>query len=100
MAGEAPPLYLAPGVAKRGREQVVEIVVGALTPLVGATMARSSTQGLCAKHGLSGPALDARQLDALVAALEPGLNVFVGRDRARAVLASIRRAVDGLPEGA
>jgi hypothetical protein len=86
-------------VPRHARAKVVDVVVGALTPLVGATMAKASTLGLCSKHGLEGPDLDPQQVEALVLAIEPGLAVFAGRARARAVLATIRRAVAELPEG-
>lgn len=70
-----------------------ETVVRALAPLVGPNMARAAARGQCEKLGLDAERLSPAGLARLVDALEPGLHVFVGRERAAGALAPIRRAL-------
>ncbi|MGZ3418886.1 MAG: hypothetical protein ACXVEE_13525 [Polyangiales bacterium] len=90
---------MASVVTTGGRDQILEIVVRELSPLVGPAMAQASVNGLCTKLGLAASHVDAPQIEALLGAIEPGLNVFVGRAKARDAMAKIRRRVDEAKEG-
>lgn len=81
-----------------GRERLLAIIVRELSPLVGPMMAQASVNGMCAKLGLA-PQVDAPQIEALLSAIEPGLNVFVGRTKARDAITKIRRGLDAAAEG-
>ncbi|MGZ3474758.1 MAG: hypothetical protein ACXWUG_11090 [Polyangiales bacterium] len=89
---------MASVVTTGGRDQILEIVVRELSPLVGPAMAQASVNGLCTKLGLASH-VDAPQIEALLGAIEPGLNVFVGRAKARDAMAKIRRRVNEAKEG-
>ena len=80
MAGRAP------------RRAAADIVVSALAPYVGENMARASVSGHLYKLGL-GRELDGDGLDRLLAAIAPGLGVFVGRERTKQLTEEIRAAV-------
>jgi hypothetical protein len=71
---------------------VMDVVVRALTPYVGANMAGAIARGHCEKLGIRGAVIDDAHLDALTDALRPGLNVFVGRDTTERVIARVRAA--------
>jgi hypothetical protein len=70
----------------------LDVVVAALAPYLGTNMARAAVNGHQKKLGLS-PALEGDELEKLLAAITPGLGVFVGRDKTREVADEIRRAV-------
>ena len=76
------------------REHVLAIVVHALSPYVGATMAGASVRGLCQKLALEGARLDRSQVEKLIDALAPGVHVFVGKEKARALVHEIWTALD------
>lgn len=71
-------------------ETAFDIVVRALTPCLGANMARSIARGQWDKLGIVGDALSSTQLAQLTEALRPGLNVFVGRGNTEQVLAQLQ----------
>ena len=75
------------------KEQALAIVVRALSPYVGPTMAGASVRGLCEKLGLDVDHLPPEHLEQLLEAIAPGLDVYVGREKARAVVSAIRVAV-------
>ena len=77
-------------------EPALAIVVRALSPYIGPTMASASVRGLCEKHGLDTAKLHGAHLDKLLDALAPGLDVYVGKETARKVVAEIRAAVGAL----
>jgi hypothetical protein len=81
-------------VAGDARERVLAAIVAALGPFVGANMVRSAVRMHAAKLGL-GPysAWDAADVDRLLAALAPGLYVFVGRNKTAQALDEIRSAL-------
>jgi len=72
----------------------IDAVVKVLGPQIGDTMARSATEAHCQKLGL-GPSspLTPEQLESLLGKLGGGLNIFLGRDRARAAIDEVRRAL-------
>ena len=69
------------------------MIVEVMAPYIGDTMARSATLAHCRKLGI-GETLSPTDLDALLARLGSGLNIFLGRDRSAAVLAETRRALE------
>jgi hypothetical protein len=65
-----------------------------MTPYIGSTMARSATEVHCQKLGIAPDAdMSPEQLEALLGKLSGGLNVFLGRDKAAAVVADVRSAL-------
>jgi len=73
----------------------VEHIIAGLTPYIGAHMARSAAQAHCRKLGLDGTDLSAEQVEKLVARLETGLHVFIGREKTALVMAGIRERLVG-----
>jgi hypothetical protein len=72
---------------------VVEAIVRVMAPYIGETMARSATEAHCQKLGIAGGAPSPEQIEALLGKLGGGLNIFVGREKAAAVVAEARRAL-------
>jgi len=83
-----------------GTTETVDAVVRVLAPYIGETMARSATEAHCQKLGIaaSGP-VPPDQLELLLGKLGGGLNIFLGRDKAGAVIGEVRQALNAL-EGA
>jgi hypothetical protein len=81
--------------------ETVAAVVKVLGPHIGETMARSATEAHCQKLGIAadGSPVSRDQLDALLAKLGGGLNIFLGRDKAASVIGDVRQALAAL-EGA
>jgi hypothetical protein len=75
------------------KTEVLDALAAVLSPYLGQTMARASAQTHCEKLGVRGDTISAPEVDALVAKLASGLNVFVGRERAVGVLDEMRKAV-------
>ena len=71
------------------RERVITIVVSAISPYVGATMAGASVRGFCNRLGLDALVLDHAQVTRLLDALAPGLDVYVGKEKAAIVVREI-----------
>ena len=71
----------------------VKEIVRAITPLIGENMARSAAKLHCEKLGIGDADVTHEQLSMLIARLESGLNVFIGRDRASSVMAGVREAL-------
>jgi hypothetical protein len=81
-------------MAQEPARSAVHVVVEVLAPYLGGNMARAAVRGQASKLGLS-PTLDGSDLDRLLEALAPGLAVFVGREKTRALTAEILRLVRG-----
>jgi hypothetical protein len=75
------------------KTQVLDALAAVLSPYLGDTMARASARTHCDKLAIDGEDISAAQADALLGKLSSGLNVFIGRERAAAVLEEMRRAV-------
>jgi hypothetical protein len=73
--------------------QAVDVVVGVMSPYIGETMARSATQAHCQKLGIGDGAVSPEQVETLLAKLAGGLNIFLGREKAAAVVAEARGAL-------
>jgi hypothetical protein len=71
-------------------EQMVQEIVAAVAPFIGENMARSATRVHCEKLGISEPTMTPQQLDVLITKLESGLRVFMGREKAAALMVPLR----------
>jgi hypothetical protein len=80
-----------------GRRDALEVIVQALAPFLGGNMARAAVQANAAKLGLHAPLFVADDIERLLAAMRPGLAVFVGRDKTDKILDDARRQVAGTP---
>jgi len=76
--------------------QLLDVLAAVLAPYLGETMARASARTHCDKLGIRDDEVTAAQIDALIGKLASGLNVFVGREKAKGVLEEMKRAVAGL----
>jgi len=74
----------------------LDAMVKVMAPYIGDTMARSATEAHCQKLGIAGATMSAEQVDALLAKLGGGLNIFLGRDKAAAVITEARSALAAL----
>ncbi len=75
--------------------EAVREIVGAMTPLIGENMARAAATFHCGKLGIAADAITDAQVEALVARLETGLHVFVGRGKAAAAMSDLRTRLRG-----
>jgi len=75
--------------------EVIDTLVGVLSPYVGENMARAAVRSQADKLGLAKGRLSVADVDGLLAAIAPGLGVFVGRDKTERILAEARTAVNG-----
>jgi hypothetical protein len=73
--------------------EAVQTVVKVMAPYIGETMARSATEAHCQKLGIAAGAVSPEQVEALLAKLGGGLNIFLGRDKSATVVAEARRAL-------
>ena len=74
---------------------VLETIVRVVSPYLGETMARSAAQAHCQKLGIEAGRIQPGEVDALIGKMGAGLNVFVGRDKSSAIVAELRRAIEG-----
>ena len=75
---------------------VLTTIVRVVSPYLGETMARSAAQAHCQKLGIAeAERMPATQIDALINRMAAGLNVFVGREKSSAIVAELRRAIEG-----
>jgi hypothetical protein len=70
--------------------EIVQEIVTAIAPFIGENMARSAAQMHCEKLGIGAPTMTPQQLDLLITRLETGLRVFMGREKAAALMAPLR----------
>ena len=74
-------------------EPALETIARALTPFLGATMARAAIEVNKKKLGLKGPDLAPADVDRLLDELRPGLRVYLGEVQTRRVIEVIRNAL-------
>jgi hypothetical protein len=74
----------------------VDAMVKVMAPYIGDTMARSATEAHCQKLGIAGATVSGEQVEALLAKLGGGLNIFLGRDKSASVIAEARSALAAL----
>ena len=72
--------------------EAVETIVRVVSPYVGETMARSATNAHCQKLGI-GTDMGTEQLEALLARLGSGLNIFLGHEKSSRVVGDLRQAL-------
>jgi hypothetical protein len=72
---------------------VLEATAGIVSHYLGETMARSAIKAHCDKLRIDGAHMSPEQVAALVHKIGMGLNIFVGRDKAKAAVAEIQSAV-------
>ena len=87
---------MPPASTTATKEQLIAILVRALTPYVGGAMAGASARGLCERFGADRPRLDKATIDAILLELEPGLHVYIGREKTRFVMRGISTALEEL----
>jgi hypothetical protein len=75
------------------REAALSRIAVVLEPYLGATMATASTRAHCEKLGIAPGPMSGEQMESLLAKLQAGLAVFVGRDKVARLLAEIRAAL-------
>lgn len=76
--------------------EAVQEIVAAITPFIGENMARSATRVHCEKLGIAEPNVTPQQVDMLIARLETGLRVFMGRDKANSLMQPLRVKLGGV----
>ena len=81
------------------REDVLVTLTRVMGPLIGEAMVRASVSGHWEKLKL-GPHVDDQGLDRLLAAIGPGLNVFVGRRKGEALVVEVTAALRASAGGA
>ena len=76
-------------------KDALDTIVRMLSPYVGETMARAAALLHCQKLGIvvEGTDITREQLEALLRKLGQGLNIFVGREKAAAVVGEINAAM-------
>jgi hypothetical protein len=79
--------------------ETVQAIVPILAPYIGDTMARSATEAHCQKLGIAGDRVSPEQVEALLAKLSGGLNIFLGRETSAAVMADVRKALASRESG-
>jgi hypothetical protein len=75
------------------RVRIVDGLIRALSPYLGPNMARAATLGHCAKLNIKSGPVDDALIDELLAAIHPGLSVFVGREKTAQILAEVRQEI-------
>jgi hypothetical protein len=78
------------------RKEIVRLFETALAPYIGATMAGASLRGHCDKLGIADGTVSEEQIELLIAAMTPGLHVFVGEAKTQEVLREIRMPLRSL----
>jgi hypothetical protein len=73
--------------------EVLEKIQRIVSPVLGENMARSAAQAHCRGLGVNGEQMSAEQVAALIERMGKGLNVFVGREKAGALVSELQRAL-------
>jgi len=73
----------------------VQEIVTAITPFIGENMARSAARVHCQKLGISDGQVTPEQVRQLIARMETGLCVFMGREKASSLMAPLRLKLGG-----
>lgn len=72
---------------------LAHVITEAISPYVGQMMARTSIELHCKRLGVDPDSLGRAHLDPLLQQLSLGLNVFIGREKAEAVIGELRVAL-------
>jgi hypothetical protein len=78
------------------KEQLIAILVRAFSPYVGATMAGASARGVCERCAPDMASIDHARVTAIFAELEPGLHVFIGKEKTQQVVHELWVAIRAL----
>jgi hypothetical protein len=79
-------------------EHALAAIAEVITPFVGATMARAAVHGFSTRLQLTRPRLVRTDAQALIEALAPALDVYVGGPKAKNLVEAMWRAFDALEE--
>ena len=76
-------------------KDTLDTIVGMLSPYLGETMARAAALAHCQKLGIvvESAEITKDQIDALLRRFGQGLNIFIGREKAAAVVGEIHAAM-------
>jgi hypothetical protein len=80
-------------------KDTLDTIVAMLSPYLGETMARAAAIAHCQKLGIvaDGAEITREQLDALLRRFGQGLNIFIGREKAAAVVREIQAVMARVP---
>jgi hypothetical protein len=74
----------------------LQAITEGITPYIGAMMARSSVEVHCKRLGIDGDrTVTSMQINELLKNLALGLNIFIGREKAEAVILNIKTSLGG-----
>jgi hypothetical protein len=77
---------------------VLQTITDSISPYIGQMMARSSVEVHCKRLGINGDrTVSNQQISELLHQLSLGLNIFLGREKAEAVIRDIRATIGGKP---
>jgi hypothetical protein len=71
----------------------VQVMVTVMAPYIGDTLARSAAEVHCRNLGVPATAIDPGQVELVLAKLEAGLHIFLGREKSSLVIADTRQAL-------
>ncbi len=75
---------------------VLQTITDAIAPFIGQMMARSSVEVHCKRLGINGDrTVSGQQINDLLRELALGLNIFLGRTKAEALIQDIRATIGG-----
>ena len=75
---------------------VLQTITDAIAPFIGQMMARSSVEVHCKRLGIDGDrTVTGQQINDLLRELALGLNIFIGRAKAEALIQDIRATIGG-----
>ena len=75
---------------------VLQTIIESISPYIGAMMARSSVEVHCRRLGIDGDrTVTGQQINELLNHLALGLNIFIGREKAEALIRNIRLSIAG-----
>lgn len=78
---------------------VLQAITDAITPYIGAMMARSSVEVHCKRLGIDGDrTVTSSQVHELLKNLALGLNIFIGREKAEALIVNIKTSLSGVKQ--
>ncbi|MES1245789.1 MAG: hypothetical protein ABUT39_29550 [Acidobacteriota bacterium] len=79
--------------ARRNTSEVLDAISRVLEPLIGRLMARTAPTAHCSDLGIRSAVMDGTQIEALLEKLGLALIIFLGRDKAAAVVDEMRKAI-------
>lgn len=78
---------------RRNTSEVLDAISRVLEPLIGRLMARTAPTAHCSDLGIRSAVMDGTQIEALLEKLGLALIIFLGRDKAAAVVDEMRKAI-------